>query len=118
MSLHATFYTLLQGLVAGRVYPNVAPEGSLKPRLVLTRVGGDVAADLQGQAANLRNARMQIDAQADTRLEAEALIEQATNAALAGLQAVPVGAPVDDYDATTRTYRSLQDLSCWFDPTA
>lgn len=115
MSAEATLYTLLSGLVAGRVFPDVAPEGSALPRIVYQQVGGQGLSFIDGTMPSKENGRMQIACWATTRAAAIALAKQ-VEAAVCGssaLQAIPLGARMSDFEPDTGLYCSMQDFSVW-----
>ena len=115
MSAEATLYTLLSGLVAGRVFPDVAPEGAALPRGVFQQVGGQAMTYLEGALPDKENARMQVVCWAAARLAAINLAKQVEAAIVAAttIQATPLGARVSDYEADTQLYGARQDFSIW-----
>ena len=117
MSAEATIYALLTALVAGRVYPDVAPEGAALPRIVYQQVGGQGLSFLDGAMPSKENGRMQIACWATTRAAAIALAKQVEAAvcASAALQAIPLGARASDFEQDTNLYACRQDFSVWPD---
>lgn len=116
MSAEATIYTLLTGLVAGRVYPDVAPEGAALPRIVYQQVGGVSESFIEGSLPDKENARMQIACWASTRAAAVALAKQAESAIVAStaFQAEPLGSRSSVYEEDTQFYGTHQDFSIWY----
>jgi hypothetical protein len=115
VSAEATLYTLLSGLAAGRVFPDVAPEGAALPRVVFQQVGGQGLSFLDGTMPSKENGRMQIACWATTRAAAIALAKQ-VEAAVCGsvaLQAIPLGARASDFEQDTNLYACRQDFSVW-----
>ena len=49
MSAEAALVPLLTGLVAGRIYPDVAPSGAGLPRIVYQQVGGQAINYTEGK---------------------------------------------------------------------
>lgn len=115
MSAEATLYTLLKGLVSDRVYPDVAPSGSLLPRIVYQQVGGQGISFLDGSLPSKENGRMQIACWATTRAAAIALAKQVEVLVCAStaLQGVPLGARTSDYEEETKLFAARQDFSVW-----
>lgn len=115
MSAEATIYTLLTGLVAGRVYPDVAPEGAALPRIVYQQVGGVSESFIEGSLPDKENARMQIAFWATTRAAAISTAKQAETLILAStaFQAEPIGARISVYEEDTQLYGTMQDFSIW-----
>lgn len=116
MTVETDLYAALQGLVAGRVYPDVGPPGVTLPYLTYQQVGGDPANFLEGLPSK-RNGRFQFNSWAATRVEAAALIRQVedTLRASAQLRATTLAGAVAVYDEETHRYGARQDLSIWFD---
>jgi Protein of unknown function (DUF3168) len=115
MSIESTVYATLQGLVAGRVYPDVAPENTVRPYCTYQAVGG-TAINFMDQAQPGRvNARVQVNVWADTRGQASVLARQAEDAlrGVAALQTTVLGAPVSIYETDTRLRGTQQDFSFW-----
>lgn len=99
-----------------RVYPDVAPAGTLRPYITYQAVGGQ-SPNYLGNTVDLQNARMQLNVWADTRSAANSLM-QSVIASLTGpaIKAVTIGAPVSIYEPDTKLYGSREDFSIWFTP--
>jgi hypothetical protein len=117
-----TIFDALKGLVPNadgetfRVYPDVAPENSPRPWITYQDVGGKDANSLDG-AADRMNARMQINVWADSRPGASALMLQVIASLGAdGIDGLPIGGPVGDYESDTKLYGSRLDFSIWYLP--
>jgi hypothetical protein len=115
VSAEATLYTLLSALVAGRMYPDIAPEGSALPRIVYQQVGGQGLSFMDGTLPSKENGRMQIACWATSRAEAISLAKQVEVAVCgaAALQAIPLGARASDFEQDTNLYACRQDFSVW-----
>lgn len=115
MTVEADIFNLLTGLVAGRVYPDLAPLGAARPYITYQQVGGEAVAYVEDVLPDRENARMQVSVWADTRAAAKALIKQAEAAftAASAFQARAVGAPISTYEPDTKLYGSMQDFSVW-----
>ena len=115
MSAEAALVPLLTGLVAGRIYPDVAPSGAGLPRIVYQQVGGQAMTYLEGALPDKENARMQVVCWAATRLAAINLAKQVEAAIVGsvGFQASPIGARISGYEQDTKLYSSMQDFSIW-----
>ncbi|AQW28810.1 DUF3168 domain-containing protein [Ralstonia syzygii subsp. celebesensis] len=116
-SAHAIVSAALKGLVGGRCYPSVAPEGVGRPFIVYQSAGGQSANYLGNTVAGQKNARMQIAVWADTQQAAIDVMQQ-VDATLSGapILATSIGAPVDDHEADTRRYGQRLDFSIWYSP--
>lgn len=115
MSIEAALFQALRGLVSGRVYPDLAPESAPRPYITYQQVGGDVVNFVEGTIPSKRNARMQINVWADTRLEASAMggaVEDVLRTLIA-FQATILGAAVSTYDDETGLRGTRQDFSLW-----
>ncbi|SFB74145.1 Protein of unknown function [Polaromonas sp. OV174] len=115
MSAEATLFAVLRALVADRVYPDVAPEGSALPRIVYQQAGGEVIAYMEGTLPDKENGRMQIVCWATTRIAAVNLAKQVEAAILSApvIQADALGARVSVYEEDTKLFGSRQDFSIW-----
>jgi hypothetical protein len=115
MSAEATLFTLLTGLVGGRVYPDVAPSGAALPRIVYQQVGGQAINYIEGTLPDKEHGRMQITCWAATRGAAITLAKQAEAAirAATAFQAEPIGARIAGYEQDTNLYSCMQDFSIW-----
>lgn len=117
MSAEATLYSLLSAFVAGRVFPDVAPEGAALPRIVYQQVGGQGLSFMDGTLPSKENGRMQISTWATTRAEAIAIAKQVEVAVCGStaLQAIQLGARASDFEQDTNIYACRQDFSLWPD---
>jgi hypothetical protein len=108
-------FQTLTGLVAGRVYPDVAPLSAALPRIVYQQVGGASVTYTEGALPDKENGRFQIACWAKSRLEAVTLAKQAEFALVAGasFQAVPIGARASVYEDDTQLFGCRQDFSIW-----
>jgi len=114
MAAESTIVGALTALVAGRVYPDVAPAGVGRPYLVYQKVGGEVIAQLDNSLPSKVNGRFQISAWGASRTSIAALILQ-VEAAMVSIGARPIGSSVSDYESDTKLYGSRQDFSLWSD---
>lgn len=115
MTVEASVYTALQALVAGRVYPDVAPIGAARPYLTYQQVGGESVNFLDSSLPGRRNSRFQINAWAVTRAGAALLAGQVEDAlrTTTALQTTVLGQPVATYEPDTLLFGSRQDFSVW-----
>jgi hypothetical protein len=104
----------LEGIAAGGVYFDAAPQGTKLPYVTLSQVGGDAVSFLTGRA-DQENARIQIDVFAGTRPEANHMMNQVVVAVCDGaLNGEQVGAPFSAYESTVKIYRRSCDFSFWY----
>ncbi len=113
MSLESQIGNALQGLVEGRIFPDVAPEGTARPYIVYQQVGGSAFNYVEGGLVGLRNARVQISVWADARIQASQIGDQAEAILLgvAGLQPQVLGAASSIYEPDTGLRGRMQDFS-------
>ena len=106
---------LLAVLVGGRIFPDVAPQGTPVPYITYQAVGGDPDNFLTGDLPQKSSARMQINVWAAARLEASALGAQVEGAvrAAAHLQPEVLTGRVATYDETTGYRGTMQDFWIW-----
>ena len=104
---------LLAPLVAGRVFPDVAPQGATVPYITYQAVGGDPINFLTGEAPDKSNTRMQVNVWAATRLEAAELGSQVEAAVRSAAQLQPevLTGRVATYDDLTLHRGTMQDFS-------
>jgi len=113
MALEVDLNTLLKTLCA-RVYPDVGPEPlPARPYITWQQVGGEAITFLDRTLPGKRNARMQINVWADTRLAANALALQVEDALRlsTAFQASPVGSLVGSYELDLKLYGTRQDFT-------
>ena len=117
MTLEASLNALLAPLVGGRAFPDVAPIETPRPYIVWQQIGGAVQTFIDPTVPSKENAVMQIEAWADTRASAKALILQIEAALIqsTALQARPVSASAADHDEDLKRYGARQDFSIWAD---
>jgi hypothetical protein len=115
MTVETQVFQVLRALVNDRVYPDVAPAGSLHPYIVYQQVGGAAINFVDRTTPSKRNSWMQVCVWAETRIEASSLIEQVELAlrGTAGLQVAVQAAPVSTYDDVTQLRGARQDFSIW-----
>ncbi|WP_070217824.1 MULTISPECIES: DUF3168 domain-containing protein [unclassified Janthinobacterium] len=115
MIVETQVFQTLRALVDGRVYPDMAPAGSVKPYIVYQQVGGASVNFLDPTMPSKRNSWMQVCAWAEARVEASSLIERVELAlrGAAGMQVAVQGAPVSTYDDVTQLRGARQDYSIW-----
>lgn len=113
MSLESDLVSLLQ-TICPRVFPDVAPENTVRPFITWQQVGGDVIRPMSG-LPDKRNAMVQINCWSDRRSAANELA-LAVEAALIGAAvfvARPVSALVATNDDDTDLRGAMQDFSIW-----
>lgn len=114
MTLKAALVQVLKSQCAA-VYPNEAPANPPAQYVVWLTIGGRSMDYVDGSAPAQRNALVQVEAWASTRLAADALIANIDTAlrAAADLTVAPQGEPFDDHDTTTRRYGAIQRFSIY-----
>lgn len=115
MTLEAELFALLSPIVAGRVFPDVAPNGTIAPYATYQQVGGEVINYLGREVPDLHHARVQINVWCATRMQASMLARQIEDAfrTATAFQASPLGAPVSRAPEESPLYGAMQDFSIW-----
>lgn len=116
MSIESSLVTLLK-TVCPRVYTDFAPVLTQRPYVTFQGIGGQAINPLENTVPNKRNAVIQVNVWADTRVSANTVIHQIedairTSTAFTGR---PQSEPINDFDADIPVYRSMQDFSIWGD---
>jgi hypothetical protein len=118
MTFEADLYVLLQVAapdLGTRVYPDFAAVDTPRPYCTFQQIGGEVINPIGNVAPGKRNAYMQVNVWADTRLQALEIsraIEDAMRAATS-FQARPMASVACDFDADIPVYAARQDFTCW-----
>lgn len=117
MTVEADLFAALSPLVAGRVYPDVAPNSAAMPYLVYQQVGGDTVSFLERSMPSKKNGYFQATVWATTRAEVSALALQIESALVTStaFQAEAKQGPVSAYTDESNTYGSHQQFSIWSD---
>lgn len=115
MSIETSIVSALAGLVAGRVFAEVAPELTATPYITYQQVGGKPVNFLDSAAPSKKNGRFQVNVWADNRAQASPLAGQVedTLRAVAALQTTVLGAPIATHDPDTKLKGTRQDFSFW-----
>ncbi|MBB3260001.1 hypothetical protein F4827_005073 [Paraburkholderia bannensis] len=108
----------LDALADGRVFPDTAPEGVQRPFITFQAVGGQSNVVMAGPG-EARNARVQINVWANTRLGAGALMERVRatvcdRTKAGSLNGTPIGEPDWLHEDDTDWYGSRMDFSLWY----
>lgn len=115
MSIEATIYAALRGLVSDRCYPDVAPDVVARPYVTYQQVGGDAINYTDQAQPGIENGRFQINVWGDSRSQVSTLARQIEAALRANLslQTTVVGARIAAYDPETKLRGTLQQFSVW-----
>lgn len=115
MSLQTDFYTLINGIFIGRLYPSVAPLGVVVPYATYSRISAieQTTLDTNGGTGNSTNTRLQIDiwstSYGDCQTKASAV-----KTALKGWSTENVIlSESEDYEPDTLLHRVMLDISTW-----
>lgn len=115
MSLQTDLFTLLTGLFAARVFARVAPEKTITPYAVYTRVSTaeQHTLDTNGGTGNDINTRLQIDVYASTYNAAQSSAA-AVKTALKSWAVENIVQDEQDFDEPdTKLHRVMLDVSTW-----
>lgn len=113
MTVEATIFNTLKGLVSNRVYPDVAPEGATRPYITYQQVGGEAVNFMDSTVPSKKRFRFQITIWGDTRAAVAALAIQVEDAlrVASSIQPTIEAAPVAIYEPGTNLKGSMQDFS-------
>lgn len=116
MSLEPQIFAALTGLVGGNVWPDIGPDDVELPYITYQQVGGDAVNYTDKTLPGSRNARVQVNVWAATRLAASALADQVEDALrlVASFDAEVLGARVAIYEQDTKLRGARQDFSIWY----
>lgn len=116
MSIESDLFDTLKGLVSNRVFPDFAPFSTARPFITYQQIGGSVIQPLSGGIPHKKNARMQINIWADTRLSASTISAQVEDALRSAsvFIAKPESALNSTYEEDLRIYGAAQDFSIWY----
>jgi hypothetical protein len=114
MSIESELYPLLAARCP-RVFPDVAPLGTVTPYVTWQGLGGRTLRFLENTPADKRNTLMQINVWSATRMQAITLMRDIEDAlcASASLTVNPMGEPLSTYEEDTNLYGSLQRFSIY-----
>lgn len=114
MSLETDLYALLSA-ICPRVFPDVAPGDTARPYITWQQVGGTLISPLGNEIPDKRNANIQINVWAATRIEAVELALQIEAAMIQAtvFQARPNMAHIASYEEDLNLYGTVQDFSVW-----
>lgn len=115
-TLEQNIYARLSA-VCPRVFPDVAPVGTVKPYITWQQIGGDAPLFADQTAPSKRNADVQVNVWGGTRAEVNAMSIAAQNALCypptSEFCATPTGAFVATYDDDNLVYGAQQDFTMW-----
>lgn len=101
-------------LVEGRIFPDYAPPDTPYPYVTYQQVGGQAFAYLEGRPTDKKNARIQVNAWANSRAEAMTLIRSIEDAVVTPpLLGTPIGAATALSDPVAGKRGAMQDFSLW-----
>jgi hypothetical protein len=116
VSIESSIVSALAPLVQNRVYPDIAPQGvTALPRITYQQISGEAVNFMDPTKPSRKNARIQVNVWAGTRLAASSLGRQVEDTLrAAALQVTVLGALTATYESDTNLYGTLQDFSFWF----
>lgn len=117
MTQDELIFSLLKGLVANRVYPDIAPQEASVPYITHQDVGGESINFMDGAAPGKGNTRLQVNVWAKTRAEAKAisLAAEGILRSAPALATTVLGSLMTTVDATTGYRGTIQHFSIWAD---
>lgn len=115
MSLDSDLYDVLGPLVGGRAYPDFGKLGVATPFITYVQAGGRAINFLEAGVIGRRNARVQINCWASTRLAANELARAVEDALMtSNLKAYAIGAFSVSSNSDLNLYGTRQDFSVWY----
>lgn len=118
MSLESDIFDALKGLVSNRVFPDVAPFGTVAPYITFQQIGGSAENFLESVFVGKRNARIQVNVWTTTRLATNALARSVETTLIANtaIRATVLGAftATHEPDLNPPLYGTHQDFSTWY----
>lgn len=112
--IESDLYAKLAPLVGNRVYPDVAPEGTVKPFITYQQKGGSPVNFLGPESSDKKNARFQINVWSVTRIEASILMRLIEDLMVTSpLFGKIEGGAIGTYDDVTKARGAMQDFSFW-----
>ena len=114
MTMEADLYALLK-VICPRVFPDIAPEGTLTPYITWQTVGGESVYTLKNDPIDKRNTLMQVNVWALSRMQATTMARdiEAALAASTSFVATPSGEAVSVYEDDTMLYGAIQRFRIW-----
>lgn len=115
MSMEAIIFAALKDLTANRAYPDVGPQGVGRPYITYQQVGGEPVNFIDSTVPNKKNARVQVNVWADSRLEAATIARQIEDVlrGTTALQTTVLGSFISVFEPDTKLYGTIQDFSFW-----
>lgn len=115
MTIESEVFLALKTLVANRVYPDPQTTPPARPYIMWQQVSGEAINYVDPTLPGLRNARIQINIWADTRLQVVTLMRQVEDAMRlsAPLQTTVIGAAASLFEDDPRLFGAMQDFSVW-----
>lgn len=114
MLLEARLVEIATPVLGTRFYPDTSPDVLVFPFGVYQQTGGEALWFGESAVPDERNARVQIEVWARTRLEATTLMRQMEVALAAGLEVCrPIGALIALYEEQQKIYGARQDFTIW-----
>lgn len=106
---------LVNPLLTGGLWPDIAPAGKRMPYATYSQVGGAVVNPINGADPGIKSARVQINVWATTRNTANTKM-RAIEAALrpAPFSGRPIGALVATINEITEARGAMQDFEVWW----
>jgi hypothetical protein len=114
--IETLIFDALKALVNNRVYPDVAPQNTVRPYLTYQQVGGVAVNFVDQTIPSQKNGRWQINVWSNSAAERASLarlIEDSLRVAPT-MQATVLSAPISVYEPDTRLYGAHQYFSIWF----
>lgn len=115
MTIESEIFNTLKTLVTNRVYSDPQATPTVRPYIMWQQVSGEAINYMDPTLPGLRNARIQVNIWADTRLQVTTLMRQVEDAMrlTASLQTTVIGAPSSLFEDEPRLFGSMQDFSVW-----
>lgn len=114
MTLEADLSVLLK-VICQRVFPDVAPAGTVTPYITWQSIGGESIYTLANTPIDKRHTLMQVNVWALSRFQATTMARdiEAAMAASSTFTATPSGEPISVYEDDTKLYGAIQRFAIW-----
>lgn len=113
MTVEASIYATLKGLVGNRCFPDFAPLGTVRPFITFEQTGGDALHFIDGALPDKKHGRFEIGVYTDSRAECASIALQVESvmASATAFQSTAIHSPISDYASDVKIYSSTQNFS-------
>lgn len=113
-TLEARLRQVLGDLVAGRVYPDTAPDNAVFPVIIYQQSGGRDYAYVDGSLPDVEHARLQLTVHGPVRSVIRPIAIEAKRRMASQMRAEIYGSMVTLHDDVAKLYTTQQFFGCWY----